>query len=395
MKHLNFTLFLLSVGYLVIDAFCYKEFFKASATIWLLINPPAIPFAQKIAYMISWFGNEILIVLLIGLCAADTRRVRSMKVLCVSSIYGAIFIGIKKMLFAYPRPWWVFSEIKHMGCDRDYGRPSGHSEYTVFTYMLIYRELFIRPRREHQPQPEGASRRGTRYFFRNLFILICFLVPASRFILGVHSLDQVTGGVCWAYVSFSLYTRFLEDYFDKLFRAAIGGEWMKHWKYYLTITVLANLITSYLPLIAYKFMIKFTAEQEQYWKLIFIARCQNDKHYEGPLEMSLYRSTPISIMFGIIYSLMFLPQKFQQQFLDMNLSLKMKIARVIVMAVIVEFGSFYVGKMLTFESDLIYYRYWLHEIVRLVIVGIFIAAICPICFYYLKLVGIKIEKEVS
>ena len=393
MKKLNTSLFLLCLGYLVYDFFYFEKLFKFSADIWLQLDPPSIPFLQKICFYISTFGYEALVIIMVCLCAADSRRIRSMKILGLNCLYGAIFIGTKKMFLAYQRPWWENTAIKTLGCDRDYGRPSGHSEWAVFSYLLIYRELFVRPHKQHRPKPEGTSRSTARRIFRDLLITISLAVMAARWLLGVHSFDQVIGGAAWAYISFSIYKVLLEDKVDKIFMDIADGSWRKNLKFYIFLTVALNIITSIIPIVAYHIAGKSLVGHEAFWKLVFRSRCKDDKHYEGPLELCLYRSTPISLMFGMIYGLMLLPEKFRHQYLDMHLTTWMKIARMVIMGVLVGIPASYLAKILTFESELIYYRYWFREVLRLVICGIFLSALCPVCFYYLKLVGTKIEKK--
>ena len=171
------------------------------------------------------------------LCAIDHRRIRSIRVLGLTSLYGAVFIGTKKILMAHPRPWWVNNEIGAVGCDKDYGRPSGHSEYSIFCYLMLYRELFVRPSRKQRPRLEGTTRSTSRVFFRNAMIIVTLTIGLSRFLLGVHSIDQVIGGYSWGYLSFAMYVRYFENFFDDLFHAIFEGEWKLNPGYYILICV--------------------------------------------------------------------------------------------------------------------------------------------------------------
>jgi membrane-associated phospholipid phosphatase len=90
-----------------------------------------------------------------------------------------IFMAMKAFLTS-PRPFWTDKHIKNIGyyCPKDYGSPSGHTEFAVFIFS-IYLFHFNKQ--------------------KNMIVVVLgfgviALVMISRMYLGGHSLDQVLFG---------------------------------------------------------------------------------------------------------------------------------------------------------------------------------------------------------
>eukprot|EP00331_Platyophrya_macrostoma_P007594 CAMPEP_0176426694 /NCGR_PEP_ID=MMETSP0127-20121128/12098_1 /TAXON_ID=938130 /ORGANISM="Platyophrya macrostoma, Strain WH" /LENGTH=187 /DNA_ID=CAMNT_0017808017 /DNA_START=519 /DNA_END=1078 /DNA_ORIENTATION=- len=184
---------------------------------------------------------------------------------------------------------------------------------------------------------------------------------AARFFLGVHSLDQIIGGAAWGYVWFTFYKVFLEDRFDKIFAGISDGSWRKNLKYYLTLLIVGHIVAAVAPVLVYEYTKWHTVGHEQFYQLLFRGRCPKDTHYEGPLELILQRSGSINVLFGMIYGILLLPEKFRHQYMETHLSRWMKIARMIIMAVLVQGSITYIGHKITHEADEKMYRYFVRE----------------------------------
>lgn len=105
-----------------------------------------------------------------------------------------IYVGLFKLYFADPRPYMASDNVKPYSCSKGLGNPSGHSSASQVFGFVILLDLF-----------HGRSvPPGEKYSFYSwltyltvlaLAILWATLIPYSRFMLGVHSADQIVYGV--------------------------------------------------------------------------------------------------------------------------------------------------------------------------------------------------------
>ena len=107
-----------------------------------------------------------------------------------------------KMLYRAPRPYWDNSDIKAQSCHLNfvsYGAPSGHALF-AWSFSLVYwldLNEYLRP----------------KFIARRVVLFVVTLVFAmtltySRFILGVHSIDQLIYGSLWG-IWFALTLHFI------------------------------------------------------------------------------------------------------------------------------------------------------------------------------------------
>jgi membrane-associated phospholipid phosphatase len=87
---------------------------------------------------------------------------------------------LMKAYFNEPRPFWTSKFIKNIGyyCPKDFGSPSGHTEFAVFFILLLL--IHFNKQRKLWPMVVG-------------FVTVVFIM-VSRMYLGGHSLDQVLFG---------------------------------------------------------------------------------------------------------------------------------------------------------------------------------------------------------
>ena len=104
-----------------------------------------------------------------------------------------------KLIYHYPRPYFVIQsdQISILRCDKEFGNPSGHSYASSMIFILLYLDLFHGAKyTKSQADQELPDK------FRMILQPICFIlgltwattIPFSRYLLGVHSLDQITYG---------------------------------------------------------------------------------------------------------------------------------------------------------------------------------------------------------
>jgi hypothetical protein len=105
-------------------------------------------------------------------------------IIYIMSSYTASFL---KYFYQAPRPFYLNNNITAFSCDSDYGSPSGHGYAPTVFYLSIL--TFLK---------EYAFFRKNQIFFYvlcfvtgNLILMLLF----SRFLLGVHALNQIIFGL--------------------------------------------------------------------------------------------------------------------------------------------------------------------------------------------------------
>ena len=101
-------------------------------------------------------------------------------VLSIATLFNVLVFMMMKVFLSEPRPFWTHSIVKNIGyyCPKDYGSPSGHTEFAVFFYALLLIHF--------------NKARNLSWIVGGLITII--LVMISRMYLGGHSLDQVVFG---------------------------------------------------------------------------------------------------------------------------------------------------------------------------------------------------------
>ena len=103
------------------------------------------------------------------------------------------YVSFFKIAYHEPRPYMVNSGIIPISCSRAFGNPSGHSSSAIIVPIVLFLDIF-----------HGKTMRGhlPKYFNTPTYIICLFFaflwaltVPFSRYVLGVHSLDQILFGV--------------------------------------------------------------------------------------------------------------------------------------------------------------------------------------------------------
>lgn len=104
-----------------------------------------------------------------------------------------------KLLYANPRPYMVESTIQPIDCSTSFGSPSGHSS----SASMIATTLFLHTFHGYtHSENKYLKRELYRHFYASYVYFTSLLVamfwffgiPFSRYLMGVHSLDQVLFG---------------------------------------------------------------------------------------------------------------------------------------------------------------------------------------------------------
>ncbi|CAD8177916.1 unnamed protein product [Paramecium octaurelia] len=119
-------------------------------------------------------------------------------------IFGFTSNGLLKNAYHQPRPYWVEDEIIGIGCNMEFGKPSGHAQTAViiyFSYLFIFYPSTFRLNnlqvvdsedRNAEEEPQLNNRLVT---ILKVFAFLCIIMTGlSRVFLGVHSIGQVVLG---------------------------------------------------------------------------------------------------------------------------------------------------------------------------------------------------------
>jgi len=99
-----------------------------------------------------------------------------------------------KLAYADPRPYMIDKDIVPIRCSKGFGNPSGHSLAATLSAITIFLDVM------HGYTHKGNPRHTVSRYSIVYFILLAFAlfwagsIPYTRFLMGVHSLDQIVYG---------------------------------------------------------------------------------------------------------------------------------------------------------------------------------------------------------
>ena len=189
------------------------------------------------AKFFSVLPKEITFAIVIVLVYFLSNLLKQVIVL-MNILISMLIICLLKIIYQSPRPFWKSDEIMKIDCEEDFGNPSGHSFTAVFMFITYYlvgvyynkwfystqeieEEAYFAKNKKYLEKSENSISKTNYYKILRivlliLMILVTFLVCASRFILGVHSLNQIifgaTLGLITAYIIFGIVFTDLNDY---------------------------------------------------------------------------------------------------------------------------------------------------------------------------------------
>ena len=107
-----------------------------------------------------------------------------------------LYIGYFKLAYGDPRPYMVNGEIHPYECTSKFGNPSGHSSAAQLFGFIVFLDVF---HGKHYNFKKGLPNVTFASWAWYIFCLVLSLfwaitIPFSRWMLGVHSLDQIIYG---------------------------------------------------------------------------------------------------------------------------------------------------------------------------------------------------------
>ncbi|CAD8179423.1 unnamed protein product [Paramecium pentaurelia] len=122
-------------------------------------------------------------------------------------MFGFTSNGLLKNAYHQPRPYWVEDEIEGIGCNMEFGKPSGHAQTSVIIYYsylfifypstFIFNKVKVSDNQEKSNKDEPQNKKGLVIFLNILAFLCIIMTGLSRVFLGVHTIGQVSLG--WIY----------------------------------------------------------------------------------------------------------------------------------------------------------------------------------------------------
>ena len=104
----------------------------------------------------------------------------------IGIIFCVYIQSLMKILYGNARPFWDNHNLFKGSCDGGFGNPSGHCLVTAFIYLSLFHYLI--------KLKYINENKLLKILFGILFSKISILVFISRFILGLHSLNQIIFG---------------------------------------------------------------------------------------------------------------------------------------------------------------------------------------------------------
>ncbi|CAD8065744.1 unnamed protein product [Paramecium sonneborni] len=246
--------------------------------------------------------------------------------------------SVLKNLYHQPRPYWIESEIQALSCNKDFGKPSGHTMASLTTFALF--PLIV------LPQNFKKKHRPIQIIVIGIMSIWTVMAALSRIYLGMHSIGQILLG--WVYTGYFIiiYISYLHkpilNYLKKRLSSVEKGI---SWKF-VAITGLTTFIYLIISILLYywnKNYVYYDQTELNLWLSIIQQKCSNQTHL---LELSdskvfynfcLYKSFEITLIFFIILGIKISNGKYDEEYFIHNYSLlnqKQKLMRILIVLIL-------------------------------------------------------------
>ena len=191
--------------------------------------------------------------------------------LCVIITFTSIWLGsVLKMLYAHPRPFWVYSDISGMSCADDFGAPSGHAlvvgAIVIYFYVINFRKF--------------------QFINTTVAALLLGLIGIDRNYLGVHFHFQVVLGYAIAGLVVCV------------FMSKSVWKWIEHSKDRTHVVYVFELCIFLASLLAVWIYSVRNPYFDSDWSRNFSIQCNDTLNIDTVMFKSLLESTVIWIVGG-------------------------------------------------------------------------------------------------
>jgi len=145
--------------------------------------------------------------------------------------------SLMKMIYGNTRPFLEYQELFKGVCDGGFGNPSGHALVSFYSYLLLLYYI-----KNHKYFNEKKT---LKILLNLLFWIMMFLVIISRFILGLHSINQIVYG---SFLGLIIYFIIIHVFkLDKI--SMITYRKIYHKNKYIIFISLFFILSTFMPLV--------------------------------------------------------------------------------------------------------------------------------------------------
>ncbi|KAL4432661.1 hypothetical protein ABPG74_004954 [Tetrahymena malaccensis] len=382
--------------------------------------------------IITQFGYaQIVGIFIAGGFFLFPNKIQALKVL-IYTLFCSYILSLLKLIYHEPRPYFVYPDLQGIGCDTEFGKPSGHAMVTSVMYFILIDSFlnrkffdftnsinFVSGKRDsghvelvevviidkQNPQNDVILNQQAQEdkFLGNslafvLYLIWIFLIGFSRVILGAHSFSQVLLGWTYGIICIILYRLVLEKQLENVLLTAAhkGFASMGHfYKYALgSLFLYAVLIT--INIVIYNIVNKAIKpeDRERYANNIkqktYCVSKFNPDHFSFLADKCMMDSVTLAVCFGVIITTVFTkgsykPEKWNENF--KNVSISKKIARILVTAIVCAIP---VGMTFFLKFNNIYYHYFFKAALQAFLVSFCLIKVAP---WAIKKVNMDIEGD--
>ncbi|EAS02417.2 PAP2 superfamily protein (macronuclear) [Tetrahymena thermophila SB210] len=431
-KVLQYALAICSIVWIILDAIYGEQFFKWNYSFAYSMqngdSDPSLP-KYKIFTIISYLGQEELIAIfvLFGFIFF-ANKIQALKIL-IGTMITVYLICLLKLWYKDPRPYFVYPDLQGIGCDPEFGKPSGHAFITsVLFYLMfdsfvnkkiinptnaqiddqqIYKETkvvdieMIPQDSNNSPQLQGQSLGSKKIVYQErflnsfiyfpIYLILIFLVGFARVILGVHSFNQVLLGWAYSLLYILFYRLKLEIFIENSLQVVIEKKFnndKQKLKYLFFITVIYIISIALAMIFYYIADNQLTQNQKNEYKANFMSHsyCQDsfDAHTFLAGECILDCAV-LSLIYGVYVSCISLKGTYQPELWNQsykNLKLSKKIIRVIITLVLVAI-PYILFSLYKIDNQYLYFLF--RSNLKYLFVGLFLIRLQPFAFKITKL----------
>ena len=99
-----------------------------------------------------------------------------------------MFVSYMKIAYHQPRPYMIEPGITPLSCSKAFGQPSGHAMSSSLIAITMVLDVF------HGSQIDTFYSKPFYFFCTTFAVFWATAIPYTRFLMGVHSLDQIVYG---------------------------------------------------------------------------------------------------------------------------------------------------------------------------------------------------------
>ncbi|KAL4432659.1 hypothetical protein ABPG74_004952 [Tetrahymena malaccensis] len=430
---LQYIIAICSIVWIIIDAVYGDKFFKWNYSFAYSLqngdSDPSLP-KYKIFTIISYLGQEELIAVfvLFGFIFF-ANKIQALKIL-IGTMVAVYLICFLKLWYTDPRPYFVYPDLQGIGCDPEFGKPSGHALITSVLFYLMFDsfvnkkifspvitqqddkqqyketrvvdiEMIPQDSSNNSPQQQGQSlnikeiiyqeRFLNSFIYLPIYLALLLLVGFARIILGAHSFNQVLLGWAYGLLYILFYRQKLEKFIENSLLIVIDKKFEndKQKIKYLFIMTAIYIIALALSMIFYYIADNsVTQSQKIQYKTNFMSHsyCQNsfDNHTFLAGECILDCAV-LSLIYGVYVSCISLNGTYQPDLWNQNyknLQLSKKIIRVITTLVLVAI-PYILFSLYKIDNQYLYFLF--RSNLKYLFVALFLIRLQPFVFKITKL----------